>query len=663
MYKLYIALLIILLILPASVSAEKTSEKKEPTPPPTAWEPLAPLGLREACGIDTLEYNYYQTAIPSARSSAWATTGNFGAEGINMIFDERLPFSEFFLGDALRTWKPRSRKFYNTRIPMTLLGYTTGGGRDNSQDNLTATFSGNINRRSQVGAMLDYLYSKGSYTNQATNDLTWGFSGSHIGDRYEFQGYFYHYNLLNKENGGIVDPLYITDPAEVQGGVTSVNPKSIPTRLNNAHTRNVGTDLWLNNRYKIGFWRTEEPADSLDDVPDSLLVRTYVPVTSFVWTLHYREQKHIFTAGSTAETNDFFQNTYLSNAGTYDRTTYWALSNTLGVQLLEGFHKYAPFGLSAYITHEVRRFNQTPDTLDHSDPTLGLTPLPEGAADMQGRESQNLAWAGAQLTKLKGAALTYDATGELGIIGDVAGDLRLRGNVRSCVPLFGDSLRTHAYGEFLNEETPYLLRHYRSNHFIWNNDFGKQRTYAFGGTVYLGRTGTTLSAGVKNLQNYVYFAEDFMPRQHGGNVQVLHARLKQDFRVGILNWRNTITYQTSTDQQILPLPKLAIYSNLFLLFRVATLHVQLGIDCDWYSRYYAPAYQPATASFVNQHKQKLGNYPFMNAYANMKLGRTRFFVMMSHVNQGWFSNDYFSVVDYPLNPRRFQMGLSIDFAN
>ena len=76
MYKLYIALLIILLILPASVSAEKTSEKKEATPPPTAWEPLAPLGLREACGIDTLEYNYYQTAIPSARSSAWATTGD-----------------------------------------------------------------------------------------------------------------------------------------------------------------------------------------------------------------------------------------------------------------------------------------------------------------------------------------------------------------------------------------------------------------------------------------------------------------------------------------------------------------------------------------------------------------------------------------------------------
>ncbi|MDE6043727.1 MAG: putative porin, partial [Muribaculaceae bacterium] len=236
-------------------------------------------------------------------------------------------------------------------------------------------------------------------------------------------------------------------------------------------------------------------------------------------------------------------------------------------------------------------------------------------------------------------------------------------NIYTNVPLLGDSLRVHAYGQFLNEATPYLLRHYRSNHFIWNNDFGKMRTYAFGGSVYLGKTGTTLSAGVKNLQNYVYFGNDFLPVQHGGNVQVFHARLQQDFRFGILNWRNTITYQTSSDETVLPLPKLAVYSNLFLLCRIATLKMQLGVDCDWYSSYYGPAYQPATASFATQQSVKLGNYPFMNVYANMHLGKVRFYVMMTHINQGWFGNNYFSVVDYPLNPRRFQLGLCVDFAN
>lgn len=656
--KLHLAIIIILCA-PLLLAA-----KDPELPPPTAWEPLPPLGLREPCGMDTLEYNYFQASIPSARSDAWATTGNFGAEGINMIFEERLPYSEFFLGDALRTWKPRTRKFYNSRIPMTLLGYTTGGGRDAAQDHLTGTFSGNINRRAQIGALLDYLYSKGSYANQATNDLTWGFSGSYIGERYEFQGYFYHFNLLNKENGGITNPLYITDPAEVQGGVTSIEPKSIPTRLSHAHTKNVGTDLWLNNRYKLGYWHEDVPDSIEGDVPDSLIVRTFVPVTSFVWTLHYREQKHIFTDNSTSETREFFENTFLNPDITYDRTTYSAITNTLGVQLLEGFHKYAKFGLSAFVTHELRKFNQTPDSVDHANnPELGLAPLPNGAADMKSRVTQNVGWAGAQLTKLKGSILTYDATAELGILGDVAGDIRLNGNVNTRVPLMGDSLRVHAYGQFLNEETPYFLRHYRSNHFIWNNDFGKQRTYAFGGDVSFNKTGTTVSAGLKNLQNYVYFGEEFMPLQHSGSVQVFHARLQQNLRLGVLNWRNTVTYQTSTNETVLPLPKLAVYSNLYLLFRVATLHVQLGIDCDWYSKYYAPAYQPAIATFTVQNKQKLGNYPFMTAYANMKLSRVRFYVMMTHINQGWFGNDYFSVVDYPLNPRRFQLGLSVDFAN
>ena len=102
---------------------------------------------------------------------------------------------------------------------------------------------------------------------------------------------------------------------------------------------------------------------------------------------------------------------------------------------------------------------------------------------------------------------------------------------------------------------------------------------------------------------------------------------------------------------------------MYFKFRIATLKVQLGVDCDYYTKYYAPKYQPATASFANQTKEKFGNFPFMNVYANLKLSKVRFYVMMSHVNQGLFTKNYFSMADYPLNPRRFQLGLSIDFAN
>ena len=68
-------------------------------------------------------------------------------------------------------------------------------------------------------------------------------------------------------------------------------------------------------------------------------------------------------------------------------------------------------------------------------------------------------------------------------------------------------------------------------------------------------------------------------------------------------------------------------------------------------------------SFAIQRETEVGNYPFMNLYANMKLSKCRFYVMMSHINQGMCGNNYFSMPGYPLNPRRFQLGLSVDFAN
>ena len=650
-----------LVTLNAQRKPETPAVKKQEIAPSYAWKLIEPLGLREPASIDTLPINYGQESVPSMVSDAWATIGNMGAEGINMIFSDRPAISNFFFQDAISAWLPSANtmKFYNTRIPMTLLSFNSAGGRDNAQERLSAIFSGNINSQAQFGALLDYLYSKGCYNYQAAKNLTWGFSGSYIGDRYEFQGYLNHWNSVNKENGGITDPLYITDPAVLQGGVATINSKSIPTNLTDAHTRLKGTDLLLNNRYKIGYWHEE---DILDEEADTMrTVRTYIPVTSVIWNLHFREGKHIFDNRSSQNDSEFFANTYLTPGYTHDRTTYTSVENTIGISLLEGFNKYAKFGLGAYLTYEIRKFNQTPDTMARVE---GLTPFPDGISTIDPKATQNVARIGGQLTKQHGSILTYAATAEFGVLGDEAGDLNLSGNVATRFKLFGDSVSIIGFGSFKNEESPYLLNNYLSNHFIWKNDFGKIRTVNFGGTLNIPFSGTTLSAEASNIQNFIYFGENFLPRQHGSNIQFFSARIDQRIKAGIFHWDNRITYQTSSDENVLPLPKLAVYSNLYLKFKIATLYVQLGVDCDYYTKYYAPNYQPATASFANQHEVEIGNYPFMNAYANMKLSKTRFYVMFSHFNQGMFGgNNYFSLPNYPLNPRRFQIGLSIDFAN
>lgn len=627
---------------------------------PSAWHLSGPLGQHEKADFDTLPYNYHRQAVPSFVSDAYATTGNLGAEGQNQIFFHRHERMTFFFFDALRPWLPTFDKqnFYNVYIPFTQLSYNMGGGKQNSQDRLRVDFAGNVNRRIGLGAKLDYIYSKGAYEAQATKDFLFGFSGYYKGDRYELQAFYNHWNLLNKENGGITDPLYITDPAELQGGVSHIDAKSIPVHLNAAHSRVNGQQLYINQAYNVGFFR--EVA-----VNDTLTRDVYVPVTKFIWTLDYESGHHIFLNTNPAQGEAFWPNRYLSAENTRDDTRYSSFTNTLGVSMIEGFQKWAKFGLAAYAQYSLRSFKQPGADIPFEDdfPADVLTPLPQGLY-VKPSDTQHLLWAGARLTKQNGSILTYAADFKMGLSGDVAADIELIGNASTRIPLLGDTVAVDVSGHFKNTAQPYLLKHYISNHFAWHNDFGKTRSFRAGGAITVPWTRTRLEAYFENLQNYVYFNNEALPAQYGGSVQILTARLTQSLKLGILNWDNTLTLQTTSKDNILPLPLFALYSNLYLHFRAfRVLDVHIGVDCDYYTRYYAPAYQPATMSFHTQQDVKLGNYAFMNLYADFRLYKTRFFVMMSHINQGWFSKDYFSSPLYPLNPRKFQIGLSVDFAN
>ena len=144
-----------------------------------------------------------------------------------------------------------------------------------------------------------------------------------------------------------------------------------------------------------------------------------------------------------------------------------------------------------------------------------------------------------------------------------------------------------------------------------------------------------------------------MPRQHSGSIQVFSASIEQKLKFGIWNWNNTVTYQTSSNKDVLPLPQLSVYSNMFLSFTAfKVLHLQIGLDCDWYTKYNGYDYQPATMSFHVQGENpiKTGNFPMANLYMDAKLYKTRFFVAWTHVNQGLFKSNYFSLPHYPISP-------------
>lgn len=642
----------------ASAKSDSAAAKRKSS----AWTLSTPLGDHKKATVDTLQYNYQRKSVVSLSSDAFASTGTLGAEGINMIFFDRPATPTFFFDAALSYFLPslKTFKFYNVYIPTTFVSYNFGGNKQNHSDRLQATFAGNVNRNIGIGAFVDYNYHKGAYNYQAVKDFNFGFSFYFNSHRYEGQAMYYHFNALNKENGGITDDRYITDPAEVQGGVEKVEPKSIPTRLTTAHNRLVGDRLFTTHAFKLGYWDEEQ-------VNDTLTRDVYIPLMKFVYSLDYEGRHHTFRNDNAEQGREFWKDTYLDPTATLDNTRYWTVTNTLGVQLLEGFKKWAKFGISAYASLQTRRMTQT--TYDQTLPEFTeeqlalLTPLPEGFSCTP-RVTQNRLSVGGSISKTKGEVITYDASAKFGITGGIAGDVTVAGNVASRFRMLGDTVSISAYGGFSNTANSYFLAHYISNHFAWNQSLGKTREIKAGGKLVIPWTQTTISAGFRNLQNYVYFNDDAIPTQFSGNVQVFSASLDQKLRFGIWNWRNTITYQVSSNADVIPLPALAVYSNMFLEFRAfKVLNLQIGIDCDYYTRYYGYAYQPATMAFHTQHKQQVGNYAFCNAYLSAKLYKCRFYVLWSHVNQGWFSKNYFSLPSYPVNPRCLQFGLAVDFAN
>ncbi|WP_295366069.1 putative porin [uncultured Prevotella sp.] len=392
----------------------------------------------------------------------------------------------------------------------------------------------------------------------------------------------------------------------------------------------------------------------------------YVPVTSFIHTMKFDTYRRIYQAYETPK--DFYADTF-NPAGNYpgdsiyDKTTHYRVQNTFAISLLEGFNKWAKAGLKAFVTSDLRHFT-----------------LPTETKIAKAYNEHNLS-IGGQLIKSQGKTLHYDATLETWLTGKDAGQLKIDADADVNFALFGDTVRLQASGFFHRLNPTFYYRHYHSKHFWWDNDdMSKIIHTRIEGKFGYEKTKTTVRVAFDNIKNHTFFAmgynvtDDFGRTgntlsvvQKSGAISLLTLELQQKLKLGPLHWDNIITYQKSSDDVALPVPDLNIYTNLFLRFKIArVLKCDFGADARFFTKYYAPDYSPALGQYAVQtgnNRTEVGNYPIVNVYANFHLQRTRFFVMMSHINAGQGKPDYFLAPHYPLNQRIFRFGVSWNFYN
>lgn len=635
----------------------------------SCWKIDRQFGNMTEVPVDTLQHDFQNTNDTGGPTGHYTYLGNLGSPRISHVFFERKDPEQFFFLDPydFTVVEPEDVVYTNTKSPFTNLTYYKQGGSSDGEERFKAYFAVNANKRLGFGFNIDYVYGRGKYMNQSTALFNGNLFAYYLGDKYNMHFSFINDNLKVAENGGIVDDRYVTRPLDMaEGGKVYANDE-IPTNLSQVWNHNTGYHAFLTHRYNVGFYR-ENP-----DAKDTVNTEIFVPVTSFLHTVKVDINRRKYISYNEAQNQQYFQNNYLTDVQR-DETKQLAVKNTIGISLREGFNKWAKAGLTAFMSHEYRRFTMTD--------TLARTPGQRIPTDYV----ENTISVGGQLIKEQGQTLHYNVMGEIALVGEDAGQFQIQGKGDLNFRLFSDTVRLEANAYIKNLNPIFYYRHFHSKHYWWdNNDLSKIMRTRIEGKLSVDRWKTQLKAGVENIKNYTYldntsvkytetssgkevttYKNDVAVKQNSGNIQVFSAALRQDFKLGIFHLDNEITYQKSSNQDVLPLPELTLYHNLYIKFGLAkkVLQIEMGADVRYFTQYYAPDYAPAIGQFYLQNKEtryKLGGYPLLNGYINLHLKRTRIFIAMYNLIQGQGEKSYFLAPHYPLNPRLLKFGLSWNF--
>ena len=636
------------------------------------WRVSEDLGNRIMTEVDTVALNFQNMNLDEGMTGHYNILGNMGAPRLSHIWaDRQYDTAPTMFLETLTGFYKRSDQmiFTNSNIPYTNLSYWPTGNKITGEDRFKAYFSMNMNRRFAFGFNFDYQYGRGYYANQATSNFNAAVFASYMGKHYQMHAAYNNFYFKQNENGGITDDEYITNPEKKAEGGKSYESNNIPVRLEASSNRNHNMSIFLTHRYRLGFTRevielVDKPQERSsarkkveleenDTLPvvvpkDTVRREELVPVTSFIHTFKLERSRHSFNS----QDLDSLPPALINLKETADSTVRLSIKNVFGIALLEGFNKYAKAGLTAYISHQYNRY-----TLMNPDTEL-LNP-------QNIKYTEQEVYIGGELAKREGSLLHYNINGEFGLLDIAKGQFKLDGTADVNVKLFNDTVRVKAHAYIRNTLPSFYMRHYISNHYQWDNDFDKEFRVRLEGEIDFPLTGTNLKAGIEIIKHYTYLDGDALPQQTDGSVKVANATLTQNFHFGIFHLDNEITWQKSSSD-VLPLPTWSLYHNFYILTKVAkkVLNVQLGADVRYFSEYYAPAYAPGLEQFHIQNEAdriKIGNYPVVNVYANLQLKRTRFFVMLYHVNEGMGSRRYFYAPHYPMNQRLLKFGVSWNF--
>jgi len=212
----------------------------------------------------------------------------------------------------------------------------------------------------------------------------------------------------------------------------------------------------------------------------------------------------------------------------------------------------------------------------------------------------------------------------------------------------------------LDRQMPaYMSVVYLSPHFIWSDTLSNIFTHNLKLEVGSDKHHFRIGAFGQEQKNLIYFDTLALPRQYQSSLYALRLYAQKDLKLGPVHINNTAHYQTFSNSDILRLPQLYTFHQLYYegkLFKNA-LWLQVGFQARYISSFKANAYMPATNQFYLQNNKEYGNYVFVDFFINAQIERFRFFILASHLNQGLSGANYMLTPNYAMPDRSIKAGL------
>ena len=636
-------------------------------------------------------YNYTFNDYPffkgDAVNSVWLGVAGSPEESFDFFKRADNGYAIFYSPYQSYSYTPESLPQYNTKTPYTELAYwgTLFANKEKEESNVQILTTQNITP--ELNILLEYrrFGSNGMLKREDTDNRSFTAATNYMGKRYLMHAGFIYNKVERSENGGVVDQSWIRD--------TTVDSREIDVYLRDAENKLKKNTVFLDQTYRIPFTflqdlknrkeRKLEIAirDSIMASGDSLAIEKYLEKAA-------EDSLEYAAAKDTINLNDNITTAFIGHSSEYTvfRKSYAdniAQSDSIGRSFYDDRFYINPlksmdslrvmnFENRAFIRLQPWKSDGIVSKLDvgigdklANYYTFNPSDYLKGSNNVLLNSAYVYAGANGQLKKY----MKWNAGGSYTFVGYEANDFNLNADLSFNVYPFrrerNSPLSFKARFETSLKEPDYYQQHLFTNHFKWDNNFSKTSTTKVEASVGIPRWKLAATFGYALLDNNIYYDTLGIVRQNTAPMSIMSATLKKDFQVWKLHFDHKALFQLSSNQNVVPLPMLALNFRYYLQFNVVkkVMQMQIGANGTYTTRWYLPAYNPVLGVFHNQNTMEYGNCPYIDAFVNIQWKRACIYIKAINVNMGWpcKSADYFTADGYIAPQRAVKFGISWPF--